>query len=213
MLHSLLLKRACTALDTGTAGCQCVICSHGIRCRRCVGIRSRSRWISALKGVGYVTGKDAVHPKHSRDRDQRSQRHILGPRPMSESRLAVCLRLQTVPTTLCPMSLSSLQSVPSHRLPALTQVRYAIKQVVPVQRLLDSGHPSPLRRSGCGCAHGLDVRPRAGFTAGPEPCCSVPDRSAVQLPARRTYESRSSGSAVAGPPRRCSPTVPDGASV
>ena len=71
-----------------------------------------------LKGVGYVTGKDAVHPNHSRDRDQRSQRHNLGPRPMS-ARLAVCLRLQPVPTMLCPTSLSSLQSVPSHRLRAL----------------------------------------------------------------------------------------------
>jgi hypothetical protein len=47
--------------------------------------------------------------------------------------------------------------------------------------------------------------PRAGFTAGPEPCCSGPCRSAAQLPARRTYES--SGLAVAGPPGRCSPTV------
>ncbi len=33
-----------------------------------------------LKGVGCETEKVAVYPNHSRDWDQRSQRHILGPR-------------------------------------------------------------------------------------------------------------------------------------
>jgi hypothetical protein len=87
--------------------------------------------------------------------------------------------------------------------PLWTQVSDAVKKVVPVQRFVDSGHPSPPRASDC--AHRLDVRPRAGFTAGPEPCCSGPGRSAVQLPALRTSES--SGSAVAGPPGGCSPLM------
>jgi hypothetical protein len=45
--------------------------------------------------------------------------------------------------------------------------------VVPIHRLVDSGRPSPLRASGCGCAHGLDVRPRE--PAAPSPVAAQCD--------------------------------------
>jgi hypothetical protein len=175
------------------------------------GLGCRSRSISTLERFR-IRGRKRCRSSQSLPRlGSAFRRHILGPRPMS-ARLAVCLRFTGNPLQPCVVQRPSPHSSRSRATgygPSWTRVSDAAKPVVPAQRfkLVDSGDPSPPRASGCGCAHGLDVRSRAGFAAGPEPCCSGPGRSAVQLPARRTSES--SGSAVAGPPGRRSPTVCD----
>ncbi len=79
-----------------------------------------------------------MRPNHSSDWDQRSQRHNLGPLPMP-ARLAVSMR------EFHPFQFCFVQRPPHSRLsraigygPSWTQLSDAAKQVVPVQRLVDS---------------------------------------------------------------------------